>query len=98
MPYTALISNLRALPQETLTSDQREALFSLLDYLEAPSPYALYLLTGYAGTGKTYLLRSNIEHICFIWCNYRYGNRNCSPGIVNRLIEEFWFYGNINDP
>jgi len=53
MPYTALISNLRSLPQETLTSDQREALLSLLDYLEAPSPYALYLLTGYAGTGKT---------------------------------------------
>ena len=61
MPYTALISNLRSLPQETLTSDQREALLSLLDYLEAPSPYALYLLTGYAGTGKTYLLRSITE-------------------------------------
>ena len=58
MPYTALLSALRSLPLDGYTSDQREALGTLYEYIEEPSPYALFLLTGYAGTGKTFLLRT----------------------------------------
>lgn len=58
MPYTALLSALSSLPLDGYTSDQREALGTLYEYIEEPSPYALFLLTGYAGTGKTFLLRT----------------------------------------
>ena len=58
MPYTALLTALHSLSQEGFTSDQRDALRALCEYLEEPSPYALFLLTGYAGTGKTFLLRT----------------------------------------
>lgn len=58
MPYTALLSALSSLPLDGYTSDQREALGILYEYIEEPSPYALFLLTGYAGTGKTFLLRT----------------------------------------
>ena len=58
MPYTALLSALSSLPLDDYTSDQREALGTLYEYIEEPSPYALFLLTGYAGTGKTFLLRT----------------------------------------
>jgi hypothetical protein len=58
MPYTALLTALHSLSQESFTSDQRDALRALCEYLEEPSPYALFLLTGYAGTGKTFLLRT----------------------------------------
>ena len=61
MPYTALLSALRSLSQEGFTRDQRDALRALCEYLEEPSPYALFLLTGYAGTGKTFLLRTITE-------------------------------------
>ena len=58
MPYTALLSALSSLLLDGYTSDQREALGTLYEYIEEPSPYALFLLTGYAGTGKTFLLRT----------------------------------------
>lgn len=58
MPYTALLSALSSLPLDGYTSDQQEALGTLYEYIEEPSPYALFLLTGYAGTGKTFLLRT----------------------------------------
>lgn len=58
MPYTALLSALSSLPLDGYTSDQREALGTLYEYIEESSPYALFLLTGYAGTGKTFLLRT----------------------------------------
>ena len=58
MPYTALLTALHSLSQEGFTSDQRDALRALCEYLEEPSSYALFLLTGYAGTGKTFLLRT----------------------------------------
>lgn len=58
MPYTALLGALSSLPLDGYTSDQREALGTLYEYIEEPSPYALFLLTGYAGTGKTFLLRT----------------------------------------
>ena len=58
MPYTALLRALSSLPLDGYTSDQREALGTLYEYIEEPSPYALFLLTGYAGTGKTFLLRT----------------------------------------
>ena len=61
MPYTALLTALHSLSQEGFTSDQRDALRALCEYLEEPSPYALFLLTGYAGTGKTFLLRTITE-------------------------------------
>ena len=61
MPYTALLSALCSHSREGFTSDQRDALRALCEYLEEPSPYALYLLTGYAGTGKTFLLRTITE-------------------------------------
>ena len=58
MPYTALLRALSSLPLDGYTSDQREALGTLYEYIEESSPYALFLLTGYAGTGKTFLLRT----------------------------------------
>ena len=58
MPYTALLSALSSLPLDGYTSVQQEALGTLYEYIEEPSPYALFLLTGYAGTGKTFLLRT----------------------------------------
>ena len=58
MPYTAFLSALSSLPLDGYTSDQREALGTLYEYIEESSPYALFLLTGYAGTGKTFLLRT----------------------------------------
>jgi putative ATP-dependent exodeoxyribonuclease len=61
MPYTALLTALHSLSQEGFTRDQRDALRALCEYLEEPSPYALFLLTGYAGTGKTFLLRTITE-------------------------------------
>lgn len=57
MPYTSLAQLLLDYPEDSLTDDQQAALRTLADYLLEPSPYALYLLTGYAGTGKTFLLR-----------------------------------------
>ena len=57
MPYTPLAYQLATLPTEDFTDDQQTALETLQHYLAEPSPYALFLLTGYAGTGKTFLLR-----------------------------------------
>lgn len=57
MPYTPLAQALLAYPNEGFTEDQQTALETLYQYLEEPSPYALFLLTGYAGTGKTFLLK-----------------------------------------
>ena len=61
MPYNELTRVLLETRSETLTEDQTLAIHTLVDYLEEPSPYALFLLRGYAGTGKTYLLRSITE-------------------------------------
>ena len=61
MPYTPLAYQLATLPTEDFTDDQQTALETLQHYLAEPSPYALFLLTGYAGTGKTFLLRSITE-------------------------------------
>ena len=57
MPYTALSDLLARGSDLPLTGDQEEAIAALIDYLDDPSPYTVYLLRGYAGTGKTYLLR-----------------------------------------
>ncbi|MDY3089809.1 MAG: AAA family ATPase [Porphyromonas sp.] len=43
------------------TSGQEEALRRLADYLHDDYPNALFLLRGYAGTGKTFLLRAISE-------------------------------------
>ena len=57
MPYTALSDLLARGSDLPLTGDQEKAIAALIDYLDDPSPYTVYLLRGYAGTGKTYLLR-----------------------------------------
>ena len=57
MPYTALADQLLHDSTEGLTTDQATALVRLAEYLRESSPYALFLLRGYAGTGKTFLLR-----------------------------------------
>lgn len=57
MPYTAFLDRLAEGCDLPLTDDQHEALDALREYFEDPSPYSVYLLRGYAGTGKTYLLR-----------------------------------------
>ena len=61
MPYNELTRVLLETRSETLTEDQTLAIHTLVHYLEERSPYALFLLRGYAGTGKTYLLRSITE-------------------------------------
>ena len=38
MPYTALLSALSSLPLDGYNSDQREALGTLYEYIEDPSP------------------------------------------------------------
>ena len=85
MPYTALLSALSSLPLDGYTSDQREALGTLYEYIEEPSPYALFLLTGYAGTGKTFLLRTIAdllsERVCVwsSWLRQAELQRSCLP-------------------
>lgn len=61
MVHTQLLEYLKQLPQESFTEDQREALETFQNYLAEPSPYSLFLLKGYAGTGKTYLMKSITE-------------------------------------
>ena len=61
MPYTALADQLLHTSTEELTTDQATALRRLADYLSEPSPYALFLLRGYAGTGKTFSSGSSVE-------------------------------------
>jgi len=45
-----------------LTSDQERAYTAILDFLRKPGPQ-IFVLSGYAGTGKTTLLKKVLEHL-----------------------------------
>jgi exodeoxyribonuclease-5 len=54
----------------TPTSDQERAIASLLDFTETNFLKELYILKGYAGTGKTTLISSYIQYLLSIETNF----------------------------
>ena len=56
------------LPGIELSEEQWEALQAIEEFLQSPSK--LYLLTGYAGTGKTTLLQALVTHLREQGCDW----------------------------
>lgn len=56
-------SNLLANLALDLTNSQKDCLEQFVAYMEDPNPYGVFLLKGYAGTGKTFLLNL-IAQVC----------------------------------
>lgn len=55
----------------TLNEGQKENFFEILDFFQNPSLDQAFVLKGYAGTGKTYLIKKVVE-----WINLTQGRRN----------------------
>ena len=52
------------------TSDQKEAIIKLSEFLSNNNNVSLFLLKGYAGTGKTSLMKTLVENIHFKKMNF----------------------------
>jgi len=56
---------------ETLNKGQRETFFEILEFFAKPGSSQAFVLKGYAGTGKTYLIKKVVE-----WINLTQKNKN----------------------
>lgn len=56
---------------ETLNEGQRKAFFEILEFFVNPGSYNAFVLKGYAGTGKTYLIKKIVEWVNLVQKNTR---------------------------
>lgn len=66
-----MVDDLEVKLVETLNEGQRKTFFEILDFFVNPGTDDAFVLKGYAGTGKTYLIKKVVE-----WINLTQKNKN----------------------
>lgn len=67
-----IISNTSSKPEVVLNDEQKAGHKAMLEFLRSSDKEKMFLLKGYAGTGKTFLISHTIEEFCTVENRRRY--------------------------